>query len=756
MSNPANYSDEFDLLPDTEEESGPAAPKVPRKKERRPEPECTSTRRLISLMIIPLTLFFLEVMIRLTVEDMRITENILSILAVSFAYGSLLNAICCMIPNGKVSRWILVFFQEAAIVWFLVAFFTDNAYNAFMPISSILTEAGNVVTEFGDNVVTTLRFGFVFILLYHIPVVLTIVFNRQINMIRKPYNFMLVPVLLVLTFGFGLIGNGLIELNESAYATYTTAYNYDNSMRQLGVLTTLQTDIRYTFGDNSAETEDAFDFDVIEIPSVEIKVPQPTVIPEAVPSPGDPEPETTVDEPTDGEGLDPDEGIEAGPDDGASPPPAAPVVPKVYGYHTMDIDFDTLLANTSDSTLKNLYQYVQNLTPARENKYTGLFEGKNLILITAEAFAAQVIDPERTPTLYRLAHQGILFEDFYQPAWGGSTSTGEYSFVTGLVPAVTTASMKTAGKNMYFTMGNQLQREGYYSAAYHNGTVTYYSRDKTHTNWGYSTWMAMGNGMENGVSSQWPESDLEMIQYTLPMYIDQQPFSIYYMSISGHASYAYGSNAMAKKNQSVVEGLPYSYRVKAYLACNQELENALNYLIAALEEAGIADDTVIAICPDHYPYGLDKSATWNNDVDYLKELYGYSSRNDLTRDQNAAIIWCGCMEDWDEQIVISEPSYSLDLLPTLSNLFGLEYDSRLLVGRDVLGDEPALVLWNDYSWKTTYGYYTNGRFYPADGYDISDDYVKAISAIVKNKISFSKNALSYDLYAKLFGPDDVT
>lgn len=101
----------------------------------------------------------------------------------------------------------------------------------------------------------------------------------------------------------------------------------------------------------------------------------------------------------------------------------------------MDIDFAA--HETSNTKLSSLNEYVQRVEPTQKNKYTGLFNGKNLILITAEAFSKEVIDPERTPTLYRLATQGIVFEDFYQPAWGGSTSTGEYSFLTGLAPLST-------------------------------------------------------------------------------------------------------------------------------------------------------------------------------------------------------------------------------------------------------------------------------------------------------------------------------
>ena len=121
---------------------------------------------------------------------------------------------------------------------------------------------------------------------------------------------------------------------------------------------------------------------------------------------------------------------------------------------------------------------------------------------------------EEPPTLYRLANNGIKFTDFYQPTWGGSTSTGEYSILTGLVPTAGVSSiLKIADCDLSFTIGNRLKNEGYFSAAYHDGTYTYYSRNLTHTKFGYDTFTAFGNGLEKGVNTNvWPASDLEVRQ----------------------------------------------------------------------------------------------------------------------------------------------------------------------------------------------------------------------------------------------------
>ena len=175
-----------------------------------------------------------------------------------------------------------------------------------------------------------------------------------------------------------------------------------------------------------------------------------------------------------------------------------------------------------------------------------------------------------------------------------------------------------------------------------------------------------------------------------------------------------------------------------------------------LETAGVAGDTLIAICADHHPYALETGESWGNSEDYLGELYGYTVTNNAQRDHNAFILWSGCLENENSDMAatISSPTYSLDILPTLCNLFGIEYDSRLLVGRDVFSDEEAIVIWPDYNWKTERGYYdyTRNQFTPAEGSEAADeDYIAYINAVVKNKIAYSKAVLNYVYFAIVDG-----
>jgi lipoteichoic acid synthase len=219
------------------------------------------------------------------------------------------------------------------------------------------------------------------------------------------------------------------------------------------------------------------------------------------------------------------------------------------------------------------------------------------------------------------------------------------------------------------------------------------------------------------------------------------------MTVSGHCVYTLNENVQSRKHYDKVADAPYSETVKYYLASQMELEYAMAALMQQLEEAGIADDTVIVISTDHYPYGLAPSDTWGGGNN-LSEIYGGDDYGDeKIRDRNTLIIWSGCLEDMD--IVVDEPVYALDILPTLSNLFGLEYDSRLVIGRDVFSDQEPLVIWSATGgWMTDKGSYDarTGVFTPREGVEVSEDYVANITATVRNKMKYSRDVQQYNYF----------
>ncbi len=426
-------------------------------------------------------------------------------------------------------------------------------------------------------------------------------------------------------------------------------------------------------------------------------------------------------------------------------------------YNVLDIDFQTLIDTEENAQIKRLHQYFSQKEPTAKNEYTGMFKGKNLIFMTLEGFSNQIISKELTPTLYKMATQGFVFENFYTSMWGGSTATGEYAATTGNFYQTANCISKSAETLMPFTIANALGKEGYATYAYHDHTATYYDRDKAYPNMGFDSYEAIGNGLEESMTDCWPRSDNEMAKVTFDSFTKTTPFLAYFMSISGHGYYSWNSSEMSAKNRDRVEHLDYSEDVKAYIAAQLEVEDMLTTLVDKLDEAGILEDTVFVMSADHLPYFLKD--------DEMAELYdlpedGLYGNLDLYR--NGLIIWSASMEN---PVRVSTPCSAIDILPTLLNLFGLSYDSRLLTGTDILsGTEPVAIInclgsggsWN---WHTSQGRYNTSTktFEKSSSCTLTDeeipDYINAINTIVAAKQNSSPQILDQDYYRHVFRDD---
>lgn len=407
-------------------------------------------------------------------------------------------------------------------------------------------------------------------------------------------------------------------------------------------------------------------------------------------------------------------------------------------YNILNIDFDKLIEEEDNDKIRSLHKYFKSVTPTEKNKYSGMFKDKNLIVITAEAFSPIAIDKELTPTLYKMYTEGFSFSNFYTPIFYVSTSDGEYVSLTSLLPKEGVWSFQESSKiSLPFVYGNILKDYGYSANAYHNGRYNYYKRNLSHPNMGYK-YVGCGNGLEKKINCKiWPQSDLEMINATIDDYIENEKFLAYYMSISGHLNYTYNGNMMATKNREKVKNLKYSEAIQAYLATNIELDKALESLINSLEEKGKLDDTVIVISADHYPYGLT--------INEMKERATYINDEKFDIHKNNLIIWNSQIKT---PIKIDKYASSLDILPTILNLLGVEYDSRLLMGTDILSNSEGLVIFNDRSWITKYGKYDaiKGKFTEYINLEEKQKYIDEINEIVKNKFNASRLILENNYY----------
>lgn len=431
---------------------------------------------------------------------------------------------------------------------------------------------------------------------------------------------------------------------------------------------------------------------------------------------------------------------------------------RVIHKNVVEMDAEALIAASPNATIRELNEYFTSKKPTSKNDYTGMFEGKNLIFMTLEGFSYKAISEKYTPTLYKMLHGGFYFTNYYAGMWGGSTATGEYANITGNFYSSASCLNMSASRFNYSAMGNMFKRAGYNTFAYHDGEFNYYDRNLSHPAYGYNVWKALGNGLHLEYSS-WPNSDYLMAKATLKEYIDsEKPFHTYYMTISGHTNYTFKGNAMASKHRDETADMNASDLVRGYVGTQMEVDLMCQYLIEELDKAGILEDTVIAMTCDHYPYGLKDP--------YLSELYGLPEdniRGNLELYHNAFILWSGSMK---EGIVIDEPCSMTDILPTLANLFGLDYDSRFMMGSDILAPEENIAIINtlhgaggSWNWRTREGIYYSkkGVFEKDPNSTLADDEIDAYVARINSKVAgirkYTPMVLDYDYYKYVFNKD---
>lgn len=653
---------------------------------------------VLTLLYFPISILFMELVVKLSV-GFSLTDGALFTTIFSLVPACVLTVVSSIFNNSKVNRLIACILTAILAIWYSSQIVYNNVFGTFFVINSISRGGAGQALNSVDMIFTALKSRIFFILLMFLPLMFCIIFGKRLSMFNKS-KISVKVILLCAAVVFQITGMLTVNIDKSSSNT-KSAYNlYHGELQQnaacekFGLFTMQRLDIsRMLFGYKS---------DIRKTESTE--------------------PATTVS------------------------PATADTPEKKVEAQIIEIDFDKLSAEAENDDLKSLYEYFSDEQPSYTNEYTGIFKDYNIIFITAESFSQYVIDKDLTPTLYRMYSEGFQFENYYSPAWGVSTTDGEYANLTGLTPKSGVWSFSQSAEDNVsfpFTLGEESRTNGYKEVrAYHNHTYDYYDRDKYLTNIGYD-YSAIGKGLDLG-ENVWPNSDLKMMQKTVDDYINADRFSVYYMTVSGHGGYSY--NTMSQRNADLVKDLEYSDEVNGYIAANIELDKALEYLFDRLEKAGKLDNTVICLTTDHYPYSLDE-------FNGLDELAGHKVDTVFERYKNSWLLWSGSME---EPVSVKTYCSSLDVLPTLLNMLGFEYDSRTIIGTDVFGSKEPFVVFADRSWISQNGMYNaNSGEYTAFKNAAKKDDIDALNNKCTNMFTVSRMILDTNVYAELYGDNHI-
>lgn len=626
-----------------------------------------------------LTISFMQIVFNLNIFNKIDFSTLIFIISSSIISSLIINILSRLTKNIIVNKIINLILSSFFIIIIIGQFVHYKFYDSIFSIYSMISGAKQVMGFF-DTIILVIKNNFSTIFILLIPFILMIIFNKKINFERIDFKKILIFLgIILISFTIPLLIINISKKEDNIYSKYNLYYNVHfptQSVKEFGLAKTFSLDIyRYiTKFEDKIIIKNVFN-------------------------------EETFDN---------------------------------NKYNILNIDFDNLIEKESDKTIKEMHEYFKQTIPTLKNKYTGIFEGKNLIFITGESVNINAIDENITPTLYKLTHNGFVFNNFYTPIYYTSTSDGEWTSLVSLLPTEGVWSFtKSINNDMKFALGNMFKSNNYKTFAYHNNSCEFYNRNKTHPNIGFDKFLACGNGLEKRINCNvWPESDFEMFSKTYTDYYKEKLFVAYYMTVSTHLSYTWEGNYIANKNKDLVKNLDLSETSKGYIATHIELDKALKYLMEELEKENILDDTVIVLVADHYPYGLRNNEMYELNKNIKDEKFDIH--------KNFLAIYNSEIKD---PIFIDKYASNIDILPTLYNLFNIKYDSRLLIGKDILADNnDGIVIFNDRSFITKDGKYNslNNSFIKYN--EVSNGYLENKINEVYNKYLYSRLILEKDYY----------
>lgn len=631
-------------------------------------------------------ILYLEMLFKVVILKAASTFDVLFTLLCSMQIILILNLICNIFKE-KVSKIIFIIISLILSVYFCIQAVFLNLYSIPLAFSTLNLVGGAM--EYTDVLIETILNNALVILVFLLPFISFLIFNKKMKF--EKYSKKKILIFIVLILCVSCIKYSAIKWDKNdVYSAYNLYYKLDaqeKNIEKFGVLTATGLDLnRMICG---------FEEEVIQ----------------------------TNSKPEDNNLKENDE------------------IEVEILYNEVDLKLEEKKKQTEDKTLKSIYEYIETVTPTNKNEYTGYFKDKNLIFILAEGFNSIAVNKELTPTLYKLTNSGFVFNNFYSPVYL-STTGGEFQAMTGLIPSQNILNLwKSNSPSIKYALGNSFSKVGYTANAYHDWTYTYYSRQKTMKTLGYNSYMGIGNGLEKLMNSKWLPRDVDMMNVTTDFYTSEDKFVTYYITVSAHAPYNFsGGNSTALRYKNLVKDLPYSTAIKAYLAAQIELDRALETLIKRLENAGVLEDTVLAVVGDHYPYTLS-----------MKDINSISTyeRDEIVEvNRSNFIIWNSEMED---TIKVDKVGSQIDILPILLNLFDIEYDSRLIIGTDILSNSEGIAIFSDRSWVTDCGTYfaADKKFVAKPNIIVKDDYVDKINKSVSNKFTMSNLFIKYNIYEKL-------
>lgn len=409
-----------------------------------------------------------------------------------------------------------------------------------------------------------------------------------------------------------------------------------------------------------------------------------------------------------------------------------------YNFRNMYINYfkgKKKIKNEDNSLLKEKFA-DENIE--YNNKYTAMFKNKNVIFVQLESIDSFLVTEEIMPTLYSLKNNSINFNNHYSFVnGGGSTFNSEFMVNTGYTtPISINKGAYTFSKNMYpYSLPHLFKKADYTVNAFHMNTPEYYSRNVNYKSFGYDSFnslKSLDNGKYYNDTSYWLDTELiNNPTFNKLLFNNKRKFVDYIITYSAHMPFQVnkGVCSLLVKDKSLELSEYECLKLQA-----KETDNMLKLLLENLEKKGLIDNTVLVLYADHYLYTL-------NDKTLLDK---YKNTENNLINHTYLMIWSNDIDRSDVDKVTSQ----LNILPTIANLFGLEYHPNYYLMPDAFDDSyQGLVFFNDYSWYDGNVYVSNGAV--ANNKFIEEDILNEKNNLVNKLIKINDSVLTTDYFRNI-------
>ena len=396
------------------------------------------------------------------------------------------------------------------------------------------------------------------------------------------------------------------------------------------------------------------------------------------------------------------------------------------------------------SKMKIVDTFFEKRGEKQVNAMTGIFEGKNVVLVLMESMDDWMITEEDTPTLVRLMEEGINFTNFYTPFYGSArTLNTEFCANSGIfLPTNGHYVFDYVTNHFNQTMAAQFVNNGYTAEVFHYNEPSFYSRGVFEPAMGYNKYNTYEDYTED-------EEDLydECYLFNNPelndlFFRDGQTFN-FIITRSAHLSYVYNEvlSYRALKRYPEYRGKFGHEEVDCAMVKAKLVDDMFARLLEELEAKGELENTVIVGITDHYTYGFD-------DVQKLLEVSGVTEEFHL--EKTPCFIWSADGPSME----FSKTLNTSDLLPTVLNLMGVDSPYHYL-GRDAFDKNyVGYALFSDGSWivdgvlwRPEYG--DNMQLLTEDTKPLTPEQVEQINAYLVEYGQISNLLLITDYYRKV-------